>query len=200
MKRLVPFALLVLALAVGSACKKNPAATPSAPAPFPGSASSNRPSGSMTTPSGLSEVAPPPPIIPVDSSISAASLGDPMAAASVETINRDSPLQAVFFAYDSDSLDEIARSTMAYNADVMRKYATWVVTVEGHCDERGTAEYNLALGDRRAQAVKNYLVSLGIGAERMRTVSYGNEFPFATGHDETAWSKNRRAHFMLTAK
>ncbi len=86
------------------------------------------------------------------------------------------------------------------DAAVLKTYGTWVVTIEGHCDERGTAEYNLALGDRRALAARNYLVSLGIAADRIRTVSYGNEFPFDPGHAESAWSKNRRAHFMLTSK
>jgi peptidoglycan-associated lipoprotein len=75
-----------------------------------------------------------------------------------------------------------------------------VLTIEGHCDERGTAEYNLALGERRAVAVKTYLVSLGIPQDRLRTVSYGKEFPFDPGHDEAAWSNNRRAHFVITAK
>ncbi|HXT71768.1 MAG TPA: OmpA family protein [Vicinamibacterales bacterium] len=89
---------------------------------------------------------------------------------------------------------------MADNAEVMKKYSTWIVTIEGHCDERGTAEYNLALGDRRAIAAKNYMVTLGVPAERLRTVSYGNEFPFDPAHDESAWKQNRRAHFMLTAK
>ncbi len=74
------------------------------------------------------------------------------------------------------------------------------MTIEGHCDERGTAEYNLALGERRAVAARAYLVSLGIAADRLRTVSYGKEFPFDPGHDERAWAKNRRAHFVITAK
>ena len=126
--------------------------------------------------------------------------GDPLSNTSVVDINKDSPLRAVFFAYDSDALDDAARATMTANADVLRKYGTWVVTVEGHCDERGTAEYNLALGDRRAQAVKNYMVSLGVSADRLKTVSYGSEFPFDPGHDEKSWSQNRRGHFMLTAK
>jgi peptidoglycan-associated lipoprotein len=72
--------------------------------------------------------------------------------------------------------------------------------VEGHCDERGTAEYNLALGDRRAAAAVAYLRSLGITADRLKTVSYGKEFPFDPGHDEAAWSQNRRAHFVITGK
>ena len=94
----------------------------------------------------------------------------------------------------------IAVPCTAADAEVLKTYPTWVVTIEGHCDERGTAEYNLALGDRRALAARNYLVTLGIAADRLRTVSYGKEFPFDPGHDETAWLKNRRAHFVLTSK
>jgi peptidoglycan-associated lipoprotein len=86
------------------------------------------------------------------------------------------------------------------NADLLKKYPSWVVSIEGHCDERGTAEYNLALGERRALAAKGYLVSLGVAADRLRTVSYGKEFPFDPGHDEAAFAKNRRAHFMVTSK
>ena len=86
------------------------------------------------------------------------------------------------------------------DADIMKRYPTWVVTVEGHCDERGTAEYNLALGERRAVAVKTYLVALGVSPDRVRTVSYGKEFPFDTGHTDTAWAQNRRGHFVITSK
>ena len=86
------------------------------------------------------------------------------------------------------------------DADILKKYPGWTITIEGHCDERGTAEYNLALGERRALAAKTYLVSLGIPADRLRTVSYGKEFPFDPGHSEDAWSKNRRAHFVVTSK
>jgi peptidoglycan-associated lipoprotein len=75
-----------------------------------------------------------------------------------------------------------------------------VVTIEGHCDERGTSEYNLALGERRAVAVKTYLASLGISPDRVRTVSYGKEFPFDPGHNEEAWASNRRAHFVITSR
>ena len=77
---------------------------------------------------------------------------------------------------------------------------TWRVTIEGHADERGTSEYNLALGERRAAAVRSYLVSLGIGGDRLTTLSYGEEFPFDAGHNESAWAKNRRAYFQITAK
>ena len=82
----------------------------------------------------------------------------------------------------------------------MKKNPRWVVTIEGHCDERGTAEYNLALGERRANTARDYLVSLGIPAARVKTVSYGKEFPFDPAHNEGAWAKNRRAHFVITAK
>ncbi len=89
---------------------------------------------------------------------------------------------------------------VAANAEILRRYPTWMITIEGHCDERGTAEYNLALGERRAVSTRAYLLSLGIPAGRVRTVSYGKEFPFDPGHTEAAWSMNRRGHFVITAK
>ena len=93
-----------------------------------------------------------------------------------------------------------AQKTLDDNASLLKKYPSWAITIEGHCDERGTPEYNLALGERRAVAARAYLLSLGIAADRLRTVSYGKEFPFDPGHDEAAWAKNRRAHFVVTAK
>jgi peptidoglycan-associated lipoprotein len=125
---------------------------------------------------------------------------DPMATRSIDDLNRDSPMRAAFFDYDSAELSAEARAVLDANAATLKKYASWTITVEGHCDERGTAEYNLALGERRAVAAQSYLVSLGIPAARLRTVSYGKEFPFDPGHDEAAWAKNRRAHFVITAK
>ena len=121
-------------------------------------------------------------------------------SASLDDLNRNSPLKPVFFALDSSEIDGPSKAILDADAAVLRQNARWVVTVEGHCDERGTAEYNLALGDRRAAAAVTYLKSLGIPAERLKTVSYGKEFPFDPGHDENAWSKNRRAHFVITAK
>ncbi|MCC7127107.1 MAG: peptidoglycan-associated lipoprotein Pal [Acidobacteria bacterium] len=118
----------------------------------------------------------------------------------LDSINRSGVLKPVFFELDSSEVSGSGQQALQENADLMRKNASWQVTIEGHCDERGTAEYNLALGERRAVAARAYLVSLGIPAERVRTVSYGKEFPFEPGHDEAAWSKNRRAHFVLTAK
>src|SRR6266851_3174336 len=110
------------------------------------------------------------------------------------------PLEPVYFELDSSDLSPVAQKSLDENAALLKRYASWAVTVEGHCDERGTAEYNLALGERRAIAARAYLVSLGISADRLRTVSYGKEFPFDPGHDESAFAKNRRAHVVITTK
>jgi peptidoglycan-associated lipoprotein len=125
---------------------------------------------------------------------------DTVTSASIEELNKNSLLKPAFFSLDSYELDDSGRATVTADADILKKYPTWKITVEGHADERGTAEYNLALGERRATAVKSYLLTLGIGEDRLQTVSYGKEFPFDPGHDESAWSKNRRAHFVITAK
>ena len=106
----------------------------------------------------------------------------------------------MFFAYDSAEVDGTGQATLTENAGVLKKYGTWVITIEGHADERGTAEYNLALGERRAMAARAYLLSLGVPADRLKIVSYGKEFPFDPTHTESAWSKNRRAHFVVTSK
>jgi peptidoglycan-associated lipoprotein len=123
-----------------------------------------------------------------------------MIARTVDDLNRDSPLRAAFFEYDSSDLTAEARAALDADAATLKKYPTWAVTIEGHCDERGTAEYNLALGERRAAAAQSYLVTLGVSADRLKTVSYGKEFPFDPGHDEAAYAKNRRAHFVITGK
>jgi peptidoglycan-associated lipoprotein len=125
---------------------------------------------------------------------------DAIASGSLDEINRNSPLKPVYFELDSSDVSSEGRTALNANAAVMKQYATWTVTIEGHCDERGSAEYNLALGERRAVAARAYLVSLGVSADRLRTVSYGKEFPFDPGHDEGAYAKNRRAHFVITAK
>ena len=120
--------------------------------------------------------------------------------ARIDDINRNSPLKPVFYELDAAEVDADGQQVLQANAEVLRSYPSWQISIEGHCDERGTAEYNLALGERRAVAARNYLVSLGIPADRVKTVSYGKEFPFDPGHNEEAWSKNRRAHFVVTAK
>ena len=103
----------------------------------------------------------------------------------------------VFFALDSSALDAQARSTLERQAFFLRKYPSTSVTVEGHCDERGTREYNLALGERRASAVKDYLVSLGIDPSRLSTISYGKERPVNPASTQQAWAENRRGVTVL---
>lgn len=125
---------------------------------------------------------------------------DPLKVSDIDKINQNSPFQPVFFLYDSAEIEGEGQGVLTANAALLKKYPEWVITIEGHSDERGTAEYNLALGNRRAAAARTYLISLGIPADRLRTVSYGKEFPFDPTHAETAWSKNRRAHFVLTSK
>lgn len=106
----------------------------------------------------------------------------------------------VYFDFDKYELKAEARTRLEKNAAFMRDKPQFVFTIEGHCDERGTAEYNLALGERRASAARDYLVSLGISSNRLRIVTYGKEFPFDPGHDEAAWARNRRAHFVITSR
>lgn len=103
-------------------------------------------------------------------------------------------VQDVFFAFNKYDLDDAAMATLSANARILRDMDVTVL-VSGHCDERGTVEYNLALGEKRAKAVRDYLVTLGLPAARLRITSYGENTPFAQGHDESAWSLNRRAHF-----
>jgi peptidoglycan-associated lipoprotein len=106
-------------------------------------------------------------------------------------------LQDVFFAFDDYSLTEEARTSLAHNAKVLAENSSVNILIEGHCDERGTVEYNLALGEKRALSAKNYLVNYGLNPARTSIISYGKERPFDPGHDEQAWAKNRRAHFIL---
>src|ERR1700722_4478464 len=195
MRSAVPRAALVVlvvlttgALACGG--KKPPVARaipPPAPAPSPPTTAGRLPP--PPDPANDPTTVPPEPL-----------RDDRIASASLDDINRNSPLKPVFFEYDSSEIAGDAMGVLDANAAVLKKYPSWTITIEGHCDERGTAEYNLALGERRAVASRAYLVSLGIAAERLRTVSYGKEFPFEPGHDETSYIKNRRAHFVITAK
>jgi peptidoglycan-associated lipoprotein len=106
-------------------------------------------------------------------------------------------LEDVFFAYDSSALSSEAKSTLEANARQLKDASGADVTIEGHCDERGTIAYNLALGERRAKAAKDFLVSMGVSAGRMSVISYGKERPFDPGHTEAAWAKNRRARFTV---
>ncbi len=124
----------------------------------------------------------------------------PDAPAPVAAASADLGASTIFFAYDDYSLSTEAQSELSKVGEYLKGNPNAVVQVEGHCDERGTVEYNLALGERRAQSVKSYLVNLGVTDARLTTISYGEEKPSIEGHDESAWSKNRRAGFILTVK
>lgn len=163
---------MVVALAVaGAGCaKKQPKTTPPPPAPTP---AATAPTPAPTPPAP----APTPPPEPPKPAVSA------------------SDLQVIHFAYDSFQLDDAARSALDSNAKLLRDNPTLSVSVDGHCDERGTVEYNQALGQKRAEAVQQYLSDQGIPSTRFRVISYGKERPVDEGHDESAWARNRRVEF-----
>jgi peptidoglycan-associated lipoprotein len=130
----------------------------------------------------------------------APSAGQQMAAAeagAAVTKEMPSAFADIHFDFDKSFIREDAKRVLAQVADYMKKNKNAKLQIEGHCDERGTAEYNLALGDRRAESARAYLVSLGIPASALSTVSFGKEKPVDPGHDEAAWAKNRRAHFVM---
>jgi peptidoglycan-associated lipoprotein len=186
-----PIILLMILAVFAGACGKKPPALGPQPAPPP----------TATAPAPGPPPGPPAPPQRVEESVPVPAISeDAIGNRSLEDLNRNSPLQPAYFGLDSSELDDMGRAVVASNAEILKKYPTWAVTVEGHCDERGTAEYNLALGERRAVAVRTYLVALGVSPDRLRTVSYGKEFPFDAGHTDAAWSKNRRAHFVITSK
>ncbi len=112
----------------------------------------------------------------------------------------EGPLKDIHFAFDSIELDETARGILRDNGNWLKDHSGARVEIEGHCDERGTVEYNLALGAKRARAAKDYLVTLGIAADRLTTISYGEELPLCREHTEECWAKNRRAHFVVAGE
>ena len=186
-------AFVALSLSAGACTKRTPPVTrPEPPEPPP-----------AVTPTPP----PPPPAPPVQAPVAppvTPAQEDVLLTANLDELNRlvasQGLIKPVFYALDSAELSPEGVATLKANADVLRKYSSWKVTIEGHCDERGTAEYNLALGERRAVAARTYLVTLGIPADRIQTVSYGKEFPFDPGHTEEAWAKNRRGHFVITSR
>jgi peptidoglycan-associated lipoprotein len=182
-------ALLVAALTAGACAKKKPVTPPPAPTPPP-------PVATPTTPP--SPPAPPPPPAPAPPKpLTEEEIFDRM---TLDELNQKRPLADVFFALDSVEINAEGRSSLSKNADWMKKWARTKVTVEGHADSRGTNEYNLALGERRAGAVRDYLISLGVTADRIAIVSKGEESPFCGEESESCWQQNRRSHFIVTAK
>jgi len=176
--------LLVAALMVAGCSKKQTvksdgaAASPGATAPAPGSAAAGK--GAPPAPAMVSPATPP--------------AAAPGVAVTEEKL---SPFDDVRFDFDKSVVKEDGRKTCQVVADYLKKNPKAKLLIEGHCDERGTAEYNMALGERRATAVMTYLGSLGVSKGALSTVSFGKEKPLDPGHDEGAWAKNRRAHFVL---
>ena len=120
--------------------------------------------------------------------------------ASIDEIERMNLMDDINFDYDKSDIRETDRQILEKNAGTLKKFDYLKVTIEGHCDERGTVEYNLALGERRSQAAYDYLVSLGVPVERLKSVSYGKEVPLCQESNEDCWVRNRRAHFTVTGK
>lgn len=119
---------------------------------------------------------------------------------SLEEINKEAPLKMIHFDYDKYFIRDDAKPVLEANSVWLRKWKTVKILIEGHCDERGTEEYNLALGERRAKSTLDYLASLGISADRVRIISYGKSQPLDPGHNEIAWQKNRRSQFVVIEK
>jgi peptidoglycan-associated lipoprotein len=165
---------IALAAGVAGCAKKKPDVLPPAP-PAQGQGATG-------------DYTPPAPSTPTGTAVVPGSREDFLQTAGSDTVN---------FATDSYDIDGQASSILDGQARWLQQYPAKTITLEGHCDERGTREYNLALGDRRATAAKNYLVSRGVAASRINTVSYGKERPLATGSDESAWAQNRRAVTVL---
>ncbi len=186
--RLCAAALVIAAMTAGACAKKKP--EPPAPAPAP------PPAAKPTTP----PPPPPPPPPPKEAPPAPLTEDEIFERTTLDELNKQKPLADVLFAYDSAELSEASRTTLQKNTEWLKRRSSTKATVEGHADSRGTNEYNLALGERRAAAVRNYLVSLGVAADRLQVLSKGEEQPQCTEENESCWQQNRRGTFIFTAK
>jgi peptidoglycan-associated lipoprotein len=177
---------LVVTVGAAACGKKAPETAPPPPPP-------------PAAPAAPPAPAPPPPA-PAPPAPKPLSEEELFARKSLEELNAERPLADVFFDLDESTIRDDARGSLQKNAEWMKRWTSTRITIEGHADERGSAEYNLALGDRRADAVRSYLVSLGIPENRIAVVSKGKESPFCTESSEDCWQQNRRGHFIITAK
>ena len=177
---------VILVLAI-SGCNKNPPQAAPPPPPPPPAAPTPPPAP------------PPPPPAPVPAP-AVLTEQEIFQRKTVDQLNAEKPLGDVFFDLDKSEIRTDARPALQVNADWMKKWASTQVVVEGHADSRGSSEYNLALGTRRANTVKEYLVSLGVPTNRLTVVSKGKEAPFCTEESDACWQQNRRGHFVITAK
>ena len=179
---------LVLAVAAAGCHKKVPPPAPAAPPPPPPAAAVTPP---PPPPPPAPAPAPPPRPLTEEEIFARKSLAD---------LNAERPLDDVLFDLDKSEIRDDAKPRLQKDADWMKKWTSTQVSVEGHCDSRGSAEYNLALGSRRANAVKEYLTNLGVPAGRLTVVSKGKEQPLCSEEGESCWQQNRRGHFLITAK
>ena len=180
--------ILLVVLTVSACSKKVPPPPPPPPAPPVAAAPPPPP--------------PPPPAAPAPAPAPPKPLSEEeqFARKTLDQLNAEMPLGDVIFDYDQAAVREDQRGILQKNADYMRRWATIRVTIEGHADARGTNEYNLALGERRGNAVKDYLVSLGMSADRMTVISKGEEAGLCADMTEQCYARNRRGHFIITAK
>jgi peptidoglycan-associated lipoprotein len=178
---------LVVGLSVAACGKKAPVVAPPPPPP-------------ETKPVAPPPPPPPPPPAEKPAPPRALTEDEIYAQMSLADLNAKRPLADVYFDLDESSIKDEAKASLTANATWLKRFTSAKINVEGHCDERGTAEYNLGLGDRRANAVKTYLVELGVPADRVVVVSKGKESPFCTESNESCWQQNRRGHFVITAK
>lgn len=184
-------AWIVLVVGAGAAChSKPPAVVPAPPPSAPPQTVAPPPPPPPARPEPAPKAAPP----------AAPSEEELFRRMSLEELNAESPLSDAFFDYDHSDLRDDARATLQRDAAWLLKWKQTTVKVEGHCDERGTAEYNLALGQRRADTVRSYLMDLGVDANRIATSSAGKEAPFCRELVESCFAQNRRGHFVITAK
>jgi len=180
---------LVLAVAATGCHKKVPPAAPAPPPPPPPTA--------PVTPPPPPPPPPPPAPAPAPRPLTEEEI---FARKSVDQLNAERPLDDVYFDLDKSEIREDAKGRLQKDADWLKKWTTTQISLEGHCDSRGSAEYNLALGSRRANAVKEYLANLGVSAGRLTVVSKGKEQPVCSEEAESCWQQNRRGHFVITAK
>jgi peptidoglycan-associated lipoprotein len=178
--------LLALSLTAGACAKKAPEMPPPADPP--------------ATVETKPEPPPPPPPPKPEPKPPAPTEDEIFAKKTLEQLNAEKPLADVYFAYDSTDLSAEARGSLEKNLQWLTRWTSTKIMIEGHADSRGTNEYNLALAERRAAAVRDYLSSLGLSAERMNIVSKGEEQPFCTDETEACWQQNRRGHFIITEK
>lgn len=182
-KRAITLLVAILVLFGASACRSRKPVPP--PQPVPEAAPAPEPVQQVTEPTDF--VAP-----------------EPEPVLTIAEINRQARergwIRDAFFAYDASTLDEAAQEALRQSANWLRENAAYNLMIEGHCDERGTEQYNLALGDRRAETAAAFLAAQGVDRSRISTVSYGEERPFETGSNEAAWSQNRRAHLVLVKR